>query len=110
MELAKKKSKSKRLSERSNIRKSETKVRSKERFVACVRGTGFDLLPQKIYRVIVDKKGDRLGYIRVIDESGEDYLYPASWFVPIHLEKTSERRLAKALRSNVAAVARRVKP
>jgi hypothetical protein len=38
------------------------------------------------------------GWVRVIDESGEDYLYPRSWFIPIQLEKSAERRLSIALK------------
>lgn len=37
----------------------------------------------KIYRVLIDRQAAREGDLRVIDESGEDYLYPAAWFVPI---------------------------
>ena len=37
----------------------------------------------KIYRLLVDEDAAREGDLRVIDESGEDYLYPAEWFVHI---------------------------
>jgi hypothetical protein len=67
--------------------------------VVCVRGTGVDLITAKAYRLLADKEADRLGCIRVIDESGEDYLYPATWFVHVRPEKNSERRLAAALRT-----------
>jgi hypothetical protein len=39
-----------------------------------------DLDPGKLYRVLPDRKARQDGYVRVIDESGEDYLYPAAYF------------------------------
>jgi hypothetical protein len=51
-------------------------------FGICVRNEGCeDLQLQKIYSVLPDEKADRAGYLRVIDDSGEDYLYPAGNFV-----------------------------
>jgi hypothetical protein len=53
------------------------------------------------------------GWVRVIDESGEDYLYPTSWFVPIQLEKGSERLLSIALKNTLSEKpisARRARP
>jgi hypothetical protein len=89
MALAEKKSKSKGL--------SRQMARSRSRFAVCVHGTGFDLLEQKAYRIIEDDEAGRLGCLRVIDESGEDYLYPAAWFVCVRPEKDAERRLTRAL-------------
>jgi hypothetical protein len=48
---------------------------------------------RKIYTVLPDREGRKLGMIRVIDESGEDYLFPESCFAEIKLP----RELAKAL-------------
>jgi hypothetical protein len=60
--------------------KSE-KPRSK--FVLCVRNQGAeDLEPRKVYQVLPDSD-PRRDYVRVIDESGEDYLYPVEYFVPL---------------------------
>lgn len=42
-----------------------------------------DLEKRKVYRVLVDPKAEKDGYPRVIDESGDDYLYPASYFVKL---------------------------
>jgi len=67
-------------------------------FAVCVKGTGFDTVPGKTYRTLEDRTAKRDGWIRVIDECGEDYLYPASWFVAVHPAKASGRRLASALR------------
>jgi hypothetical protein len=50
----------------------------------------------KIYRVLRDDVAAREGDIRVVDESGEDYLYPSRHFVPIHLPKKAEQLLLRA--------------
>jgi len=68
--------------------------KTKSRFVICVQYTGCeDLELGKVYRVLPDESAVRDGYIRVIDESGEDYLYPAEYFVPIALPQEAERAL-----------------
>ena len=95
MALEKKKSKLSGRSERSK----PVAARPRVCFAVCIQGTEFDLMTGKAYRVLKDVAGTRLGYVRVIDESGEDYLYPTSWFVPIRLERNSQRRLAAALRT-----------
>ena len=47
------------------------------RFVLCIRNDGYDDLElRKVYQVITDPDAAEEGYIRIIDESGEDYLYP----------------------------------
>lgn len=49
------------------------------RFALCVKNEDCDdLEKRKVYRVIADEKSEKDGYVRVIDESGEDYLCPAS--------------------------------
>ena len=55
--------------------------------MVCIRNDEFaaSLEIRKIYRVIPDAESKASGMVRVIDESGEDYLYPADWFVPITL-------------------------
>lgn len=52
------------------------------RFGVCLRNEGHpaSLEPRKIYRVIDDADAARDGFLRVVDESGEDYLYPESLF------------------------------
>lgn len=65
------------------------------RFVLCIRNDGCDdLEPRKVYQLISDPDGAEEGYFRVIDESGEDYLYPAAYFVPIELPTDAVRALA----------------
>ncbi len=67
---------------------------SKEQFVVCIRNEDCeDLEFRKIYQVLSDKKAAATGYIRVLDESGEDYLYPESYFLPIALPQKLEEAL-----------------
>jgi hypothetical protein len=47
----------------------------------------------KIYRVVPDEEAEADGDIRVVDESGEDYLYPASWFIAIQVPRRVEESL-----------------
>jgi len=69
------------------------KFRSK--FVLCIRSDGADdLEPRKVYQVLTDRSASDEGYLRVIDESGEDYLYPAEYFAPVWLPLTVARGLA----------------
>ncbi len=49
-----------------------------------------------MYRVIVYQKAERDGYLLVIDESGNDYLYPASYFVQLELPHEAEQAIAAA--------------
>jgi hypothetical protein len=62
------------------------------RFAVCVNNTGYpaSLELHKIYRVLPDKEAESDGDLRVIDESGEDYLYPAEYFVLIELPQAVE--------------------
>jgi len=67
--------------------------KSRSRFVLCIRNDGADdLEPRKVYQVLSDRSAAREGYARVIDESGEDYLYPAEYFVPVKLPVAVSRQ------------------
>jgi hypothetical protein len=59
----------------------------KRRYVLCVRNGSYrvSLEPRKIYRVLDDAGAEADGMLRVIDESGEDYLFPANLFVEIEI-------------------------
>jgi hypothetical protein len=61
-------------------------------FAVCIDNEGYpaSLELRKIYRVLPDKKGAKHSLIRVVDESGEDYLYPERFFVPIKLPQAVE--------------------
>jgi hypothetical protein len=62
-------------------------------FVVCVRNEGYEaaLELRKIYHVIPDTAAQRHLLLKVIDESGEDYLYPQNCFLPIELPKALEK-------------------
>lgn len=69
------------------------------RFVICVQNEGSDDLElRKVYQVLADESAAKVGYIRVIDESGEDYLYPANYFVSVELTDEAERAFSAAVR------------
>jgi hypothetical protein len=67
-------------------------------FVVCVRNEGYEasLELHKIYRVLPDPDAEKEGDIRVVDESGEDYLYPVDWFVPIEVPDAVQASLSEA--------------
>ena len=67
-------------------------------FVFCLYNDDYpaSLERHKIYRVVSDEDAASDGDIRIIDESGEDYLYPASYFVPIKVPQVVEESLLKA--------------
>jgi hypothetical protein len=67
-------------------------------FVICVKNDNYpaSLEPRKIYRIQPDEKASSLHMIRVIDESGEDYLYPEDYFIAVELPQPVIERLALA--------------
>ncbi|NIM11036.1 MAG: hypothetical protein GTO45_03540 [Candidatus Aminicenantes bacterium] len=70
---------------------------SKIKFALCVRNDDCeDLEVRKIYQVIPDKQASQEGYFRVVDESGEDYLYPESYFLLIELPHKAQELIAAA--------------
>jgi hypothetical protein len=70
----------------------------KRRFVLCIDNKGHEasLIPRKIYQVIPDEQAEQDDFVRVIDESGEDYLYHMSHFVFVELPVEVERVLVAA--------------
>lgn len=66
------------------------------KFVICVNNQDYaaSLEVRKIYPVLPDEQANKHNYIRVIDESGEDYLYPAAYFVAIELPEEVKEALA----------------
>lgn len=66
-----------------------------------------DLEARKVYRVLPDHEPAREGYVRVVDESGEDYIYPSDLFVPVTLPAAVVRRLRGPVRSRSGARAGR---
>ena len=64
-----------------------SKRQSLRSYVLCIDDGGYpeSLEARKVYAVLPDERAGRNNYIRVIDETGEDYLYPAKYFVPIQI-------------------------
>ena len=68
------------------------------KFVICIENSEYpaSLEKRKIYEVLPDSDAEKIKQIRVIDESGEDYLYPASCFIDANLSKETREAVAKA--------------
>ena len=71
---------------------------TKRHFVLCIDNTEYkaSLITRKVYEVIPDPQAEKDELIRVIDESGEDYLYHISHFAFIHLPAEVEKALIAA--------------
>ena len=74
------------------------KRESAHKFAVCVSNADYpvSLEMHKIYRILPDEDAATDGDIRVIDESGEDYLYPAEYFVFVELPQAVEKSLLQA--------------
>ncbi len=72
--------------------------RNEARFVLCVENQDYpaSLERRKVYEVLADQQASKHGQMRVIDESGEDHLYPQEYFIPIKLPQAA---LSAVLRS-----------
>ena len=68
------------------------------KFVVCVQNDEYpaSLEVRKLYQVLSDRDAAAEGQVRVIDESGEDYLYPVSYFASVELSAPVEAALLKA--------------
>lgn len=64
-------------------------------FAVCIRNEEYEasLELRKIYEILEDPNAAKHQMIRVVDEEDEDYLYPASWFVPIELPRNVEQAI-----------------
>lgn len=71
---------------------------SRREFVLCLRNDGYEvsLERRKLYQVIPDADAEKHRQIRVIDESGDDYLYPSSYFARIELPQAVRRAVMAA--------------
>jgi hypothetical protein len=83
--------------------------KSTSRYVLCVRNGSYraSLEPRKVYRVVEDSSAEAHELLRVVDESGEDYLFPADLFVPIELPSRARPAFARPTASGVSRPARR---
>lgn len=67
---------------------------AESRFAVCIDNRDCeDLEKRKIYRILPDAEAAQEGYLRVIDESAEDYLYPESYFVLVELPRKAQEAL-----------------
>ena len=74
-----------------------TKAQARSKYVLCIENKDCDDLEKgKVYPLVPDAKAKRDGYIRVVDESGEDYLYPESHFVPVDIPARGREALSAA--------------
>lgn len=74
------------------------KKKVSRRYAVCVanKGNEASLERNKLYVLLRDRKAEADGLVRVIDEDGEDYLYPADWFVAVEVPKAVQASLREA--------------
>lgn len=72
--------------------------KTEPQFVICIKNRDYpaSLELRKIYRVVPDESAGAHNQLRIIDESGEDYLYPADYFVSIRLPQAVEKAVLQA--------------
>ena len=73
------------------------KKKNSHHLVICIKNEGYQasLETRKIYEIISDIDAKKHKLVRVIDESGEDYLYPENFFIPVSLPKEIEDAVIK---------------
>ena len=74
----------------------KTRKKNEIKFAVCINDSEPDLELRKVYKVLPDEAAAKEQHLRIIDESGEDYLYPASFFVFVEVPKAAERDLLLA--------------
>ena len=72
--------------------------RASRRYAVCIDNSGYlaSLELHKLYQVLADPKAERDGALRVVDESGEDYLFDAERFLLVDLPQDSRRVLSRS--------------
>jgi hypothetical protein len=67
----------------------------KQKFLLCIDNGGYEssLEMRKLYEKIVDKEAEYHNQVRIIDESGEDYLYPSQFFADVRLSSQIRERI-----------------
>ncbi len=85
------------------IKSMTIRKQSSRRFAVCVDNSEYpaSLEIHKLYRVLSDKDAEREGDLRIVDESGEDYLYPADYFVLVEFPADTARALKKSFASGL---------
>ena len=72
-------------------------MKSGKDFAICISAGENDLLtPRKIYQLIPDEAAKRSNFVRVIDDEGEDYLYPEKYFVFVSIPNAAAKELLRA--------------
>jgi hypothetical protein len=74
------------------------KKKPSRRYAVCIKNKGNEasLERNKLYVLLPDRQAEADGLVRVIDEDGEDYLYPADWFVAVEVPKAVQASVLKA--------------
>jgi hypothetical protein len=82
-----------------SIKRSRRGPKQANYFVVCLSNNGYEasLEPRKLYVAIPDAEAASHDQLRVVDESGEDYLFPASYFLVPRLSPTLRKRLLAAV-------------
>jgi hypothetical protein len=83
---------------KSNVTWDETMNEHKKHFAICVDNADYEasLILRKIYEIIPDELGDRDDLLRIVDESGEDYLYHKNHFITVKFSIEVEHALLAA--------------
>ena len=83
---------------KSNGSSPKKRPRGVSQYAVCVKNDdyGASLEIRKLYEIVPDKSSNAQGLIRIIDESGEDYLYPAEYFLPVKLSVAIQKALGLA--------------
>jgi len=83
----------------------KTRKQSAKKYAICVNNSEYpaSLELHKVYRVLADAEAEKDGDLRVIDESGEDYLYPDSYFVLVDFPRETARALTRSFARRLQA-------
>ena len=74
----------------------KTQPNAQYRFAICINTDDPDLLtPRMIYQVLPDENAEKSNYIRIVDNEGEDYLYPANYFILMDFPMEVEQALLR---------------
>jgi hypothetical protein len=76
---------------------STSRPQAKAGFAICINNAQYpaSLEVRKVYRVVTDREAAAHGLLRIVDESGEDYLYSKGYFIPVSLPKPVQRALTE---------------
>jgi hypothetical protein len=86
-----------------------TKQKTSTQFAICINTDDPDLLtPRMIYEILPDESAAKSDFVRIIDNEGEDYLYPVDYFVPVDLPQATRQALLRVSHPNLQPA--RVRP